>query len=1125
MKIHALEVEGFGVWNGLKIDGLSDGLNVFYGPNEAGKTTLMQFVRSMFYGFSPERRRYLPPLHGGQPGGSVHVAGPHGRFRVSRYDNGDRPGEPERLTLTAADGTRQGEHFLKNLLYDVDEKIYNNVFAVGLRELQELATLSNTEAASLLYNLSIGLDRVSLVDVMRELTASRNRLLDGQGGSCQISQLMAERERLRNEIEESGSLGRRQARLAAEQEVLNREIARWEQESAELQNQVRTLQLAGALRERWQRRSALRAEVAALTPAGSIPEGVLEKLDAIRQRIESRQQRLEAGKQRRARLREEQAELKVNDALWRLAPRVEALQEQESWIGTLGTRIEELELETVDLESQLEAQCKRFGLAGPKGGAMPAVSPQTLIALHLPGRGLRRVHARVQEAEEEELSARQAAESLAAQIQAALDARGLTGLSDAVDRSGSMVSQLRRRAQLDERIKKLEGYRAELEQKNRHLLARQLMPMSWVLGLGAFFVAGVVLALAGLFMHESIIGPLGWLIAIPGLLAAIAAVVIRVVMERSNTRQLEACQNQTNMLHLQIKHAKQEREQLDREMPGVKGAVGVKLKAAEDELAGLEQLVPLDSQRQAALQEAEAAARRAAQSRTELESARRRWRDAVAALGLPKDLTPKQVKELAACCEQTAELQRSLASRREELEQRRRELAGVTGRIAQLAAETGVAVPGDNPVEQLRELARQVGQQAGQRKRRDALRKLSRRLRRRRMKVEADLNRARRRRRELLRRAGAATEEELRLRVEGCQRTASLRMELETIEREIHVALAGHCSEDALCDLLEGPALESLASRCAALEKKLQVASDQLRERFEKRGRLDEQARQLAQDRSAIARHFELNLVEKRLDDAVHRWQVLAVTSRVLDTIRATYERERQPETLQEASVYLERLTQGRYARVWTPFGQQILLVESPEGESIPVESLSEGSREQLFLCLRLALAGSYARRGASLPMVLDDVLVNYDQQRAKAAAGVLRDFADTGHQLLVFTCHEHLARLFKSLRIDVRTLPGHTLAEETPAEPAPAPAPKRSRRSRVEPTPHKLVAREVEPPAPPVEEEPSDQEEEEVTQRDIPWEEGDSVEPDVLADEEEEDEDADEYDDPEELDDAEAAA
>ena len=69
MKISALQIDGFGVWTGLKMEALSEKLNVFYGPNEAGKTTLMQFIRAVLYGFSEERRHYLPPIHGGRPGG------------------------------------------------------------------------------------------------------------------------------------------------------------------------------------------------------------------------------------------------------------------------------------------------------------------------------------------------------------------------------------------------------------------------------------------------------------------------------------------------------------------------------------------------------------------------------------------------------------------------------------------------------------------------------------------------------------------------------------------------------------------------------------------------------------------------------------------------------------------------------------------------------------------------------------------------------------------------------------------------------------------------------------------------------------------------------------------------
>jgi hypothetical protein len=58
------------------------------------------------------------------------------------------------------------------------------------------------------------------------------------------------------------------------------------------------------------------------------------------------------------------------------------------------------------------------------------------------------------------------------------------------------------------------------------------------------------------------------------------------------------------------------------------------------------------------------------------------------------------------------------------------------------------------------------------------------------------------------------------------------------------------------------------------------------------------------------------------------------------------------------------------------------------------------------------------------LPLVLDDVLVNFDTGRARAAAEVLCDFAAKGHQLLIFTCHEHVWQMFKDLGADVRTLP-----------------------------------------------------------------------------------------------------
>jgi hypothetical protein len=158
-----------------------------------------------------------------------------------------------------------------------------------------------------------------------------------------------------------------------------------------------------------------------------------------------------------------------------------------------------------------------------------------------------------------------------------------------------------------------------------------------------------------------------------------------------------------------------------------------------------------------------------------------------------------------------------------------------------------------------------------------------------------------------------------------------------------------------------------------------------------------------------------------------------------------TYERDRQPETLQEASNYLRQLTSGKYTRIWTPLAHDILFVDTAEGEPLSVQVLSRGTREQLFVSLRLALVAAYARRGIHLPMILDDVLVNFDAGRSKIAAAVVRDFAKQGHQLLVFTCHDHIWRMFQELKVDVRRIPnrfGETQEQVVERIPEPIAAP-----------------------------------------------------------------------------------
>ncbi len=1026
MKITDLEIEGYGVWSGLRIEKLGESLNVLYGPNEAGKTTLLQFIRAMLYGFSPERRRYLPPVHGEPAGGVLELTGPHGRFEIGRHDRTMPDGaHEEQVTLTAPDGTRQGEHFLKVLLSNVDEPVFNNVFAVGLREIQELATLSDTEAAEQLYNLSAGLDRVSLVEVLRELENSRNRILDAGGGQCQVAQLLAEKEKILAEIEELDSVNRRYVHLASEYEQLQENVARVEEDANQFQRLTRIMDLALSLRDRWNRRAALDREIAGLGSTKAMPEDALERLDAINARIEKHQKRIERFARQRDDAKREFASLKINEALWRQAARIEAFKEQGPWIAQLQKQIGELRGEIGRTESELASEGEQQGLKSI-AQTMPALSAKALAALRAPAKAMRQCRRRCEEAGKSLQKARELADALTRQIESTLSARGETDLTTAMDRAGGLVLQFRRRAQFDERLDQLNRYQAELELQSRNLANRQLLPIGVLAGLGGVFVVGVMLILTGLFMPASITGTIGWTMALLGLAGSGAAAGGKIMLERSNAQRLDGCQKQLSMLQLQMQQATADRDALEAQLPRTGGTLAGRLQAAEQDLAALEELTPLDTRRGAARQEAEAAQRREAECREELSTARRRWRDALANAGLPNDLNPKQVQWITQHADRITDTRRRLAERREDLVRRERELETLKSRITQLAADAGVSLEGSDPAQQLQRLAEAAARQEAGASRRDALRTQVRRLRAARAKHEAAVSRGKHRRRAILLEAGAKDEQEFRRNAAECHRAAALQHDRDALSREIESALASQCSEDAIRKQLEGEYSVPLETRREELGRQAAVVERQLRDWIEQRGRLSEQMEAIASDRRLASKQLDLAVVEKRLADAVHRWQTLATTCKMLDVIRDTYEHERQPETLQEASHYLDRLTQGHYHRVWTPLGEHSLRVDDAEGRSLAVESLSRGTREQLFLSLRLALASSYAKRGAPLPLVLDDVLVNYDAERAKAAAAVLRDFAAAGHQLIVFTCHEHIMKMFQTLHVPVSQLPNN---------------------------------------------------------------------------------------------------
>ena len=179
---------------------------------------------------------------------------------------------------------------------------------------------------------------------------------------------------------------------------------------------------------------------------------------------------------------------------------------------------------------------------------------------------------------------------------------------------------------------------------------------------------------------------------------------------------------------------------------------------------------------------------------------------------------------------------------------------------------------------------------------------------------------------------------------------------------------------------------------------------------------LVEQAAGLKNEMEALETGEELSLarqqremLREKLSVAARQWHTAVLARTLLDLAREKHERERQPAVLAQASEYIGPMTGGRYIRVVAPLGAaQMLEVEEPNGRRVPARALSRGAAAQLYLAVRLALARHLGTVLTPMPIILDDVTVDFDAARLRGALQVLAQVAQN-QQLILFTCHQHI--------------------------------------------------------------------------------------------------------------------
>lgn len=268
--------------------------------------------------------------------------------------------------------------------------------------------------------------------------------------------------------------------------------------------------------------------------------------------------------------------------------------------------------------------------------------------------------------------------------------------------------------------------------------------------------------------------------------------------------------------------------------------------------------------------------------------------------------------------------------------------------------------------------------------------------------------------RELL--AGAKQSNQDRL---TCVQTSkATKLQIQSLEEELGI-LRKNRSE--LCAAYSLPAaaapedFDALVERLIADRKRVIQVSQETSQRT---GELKEKLNFALASWDFDADKLELNRVRTNLKEAERQLGCLLLARVSLKRAIADWEKVSQPEVYRKASELLELMTEGAWRKVSMDANGNIRVTDALHTVERP-EHLSMGTRQQLYLSLRIALLLTADAVGRKLPVMCDDILVNFDEKRRAGAVRALAQLAEH-RQVILFTCHPEVVKLFSSLEPSV---------------------------------------------------------------------------------------------------------
>ncbi len=1052
MKITEIDIDRFRIWRSLLLRLNPTGLNVIYGPNEAGKTTLMRFVQSVLYGFEPlsEEPAWHRPEDDIPWKGALRCEAAGRTWRVGRKaaDN-DRgsvriSGGPEDLNKSQQ---------MSLLLSDTEEHIFSDVFAVGVRELQQLSTLGSEQVAEYIYGLSLGPQGRQLLDSLSDIRNRRTAMFSENGRHGQLPDLFDRYADLSVSNRGKGESREQHARLVRHRSELNKSISELQTRESQIANELRGLRFIKSCYKPWKKIGDHKNELTKIPLINHNPDQALEQLDACERDIQQHSSTRDKLAEQSTQFLNQAERLQIDERFEKDRYAIQSLVDQSEWLRDLDEQIRTADDRSSHLKRDLDLALSEMGptwnVERLKAiDTSPAAHNSLLVSARryqdaLQRRGkLRRWNRSMSKKSQQEL----------VDLETDMQVLGIDSIEDAITREQHRLRELEnlgrlrlQREQMALKIKTVRNVmsRVDTDDSIPPWVDRAVTTIACV-GI-ALFLLGLIMITGNLADSSQVVG--GSLAAAAFGLAGMMWWGIRNGLnnyfDRKTGIQLDDLNAEAREAEKSLRQVHERIQRIQSE--GIAGQFLMKADAPGTSTADLVNCIGECSRHITELENLSRRQDRARLRRTRLKTLRDRFRSSQQAvnerrqewcqllnsLGMEETVKVKEAFDWWQQIQEVRELHTQWRNAAPEAEGLKRMFGGMSARVEQLGQQVAPETKLNyvRPLEVLTGWQQQLKTHDRDRTERERLMQESEKLRRESISEQNQVEGAELRRSAVLARAGVMSRDELvqqqewqkkRVAIEGLLAAATEELnEVAYSEPELAVS-----EEDiARFDPITGK------ERIQLLEMEQLEVEEKLNKHHEELGSLKQEIKLLESSRESQARYFQKAHVASDIYRAAEEWFALQIEEDALQQMRHRFEKENISSTLTTASSYLHRISSGRYHKIWAPLGEDFLCVDDEYDRTFRVEQLSGGTREQLFLALRFALVREFASRGIELPVIMDDLFVNFDEERTEAAAECLIEVAGEGQQILFFTCHQHLAELFQKKQVEPLWLPGHKVA------------------------------------------------------------------------------------------------